>query len=919
MLLFAGKKPGIIARIVLIFISVFFLISSFTSDSESSFQSVLKELQTFLKRETREVLYIHTNGNTFTPGDTIWFKAYNLRSGSLNPSILGSYLIVSLYDNDGSQKFSGKFKLFHGTSNGQFELPDSIKNGKYVLVAGTNFTLDSFPDDIFKKEINIIQAQKEEVGIKISIADSIYSVRNLIQGEVEVIGEKNTKLSQVKVKLQLEQGDKILNKDVINTGKNGTGKFEFLIPDKPGTEPVFLKAQIQQDGLSGEISINIPIETTPPIIRFFPEGGQLIEGINTKVAFEAIDASGNPFDFTGIITDSEGHIISEISTKVLGMGSINILPEKEEHLYLQILKPSGYKHKYDLPQVFSHGYSLQITENNSNTVTLKVESNACTEYDSISALVVLRNKVWFAATAKLHDLKNFSIPVKKMPMGVAQITVFDKTRIPRAERLVFLNEDKKINILPRSLKDIYKKKEIVNIDLVVQNSLYEATSGLFSVSVSPVFKGNDLNWSDNIMASLLLSDELKGNIPGKGYYFSEKPDSKEALDLLMLTHGWRRFTWENIHNPNKYDLKYNTALSGTVSYKNGKPVKNGDISLMNVKTFQAITTKTNEDGSFSFNSNDYMYMLDADNLTMTATGKGGSKNVIIKIDDFAISKQLAEYYENTKYKEVKNIKADDFREENKTGATQLKKNYYSDITNRNFWIDDVEVKANRPIVIPPEVYEKKYASYEKSEDQIHINFGYNEQSGILQLLHEVAGSFKVVDGGKILFRGNNSLYPESSQGAIFVVNGLLAGFSYHDVNYLNSSDIKNIKVTKSSAAGLRYSAYATGGLIEITTKSAKTEKVPSAPNKMEENVLTIPGYNLAKEFYSPVYKNDEEKNQNIDLRTTLFWEPNFIIDDSGKASLKFFNSDIPGEYELRFEGISKTGIPVYLVKRYTVM
>ena len=74
-----------------------------------------------------------------------------------------------------------------------------------------------------------------------------------------------------------------------------------------------------------------------------------------------------------------------------------------------------------------------------------------------------------------------------MPMGVAQITVFDKNGIPRAERLVFLNQDKKINIIPRSLKEVYEKKEIVNIDLVAQNNLYEAIPGVFSVSVSPVF------------------------------------------------------------------------------------------------------------------------------------------------------------------------------------------------------------------------------------------------------------------------------------------------------------------------------------------------------------------------------------------------------------------------------------------------
>jgi hypothetical protein len=389
----------------------------------------------------------------------------------------------------------------------------------------------------------------------------------------------------------------------------------------------------------------------------------------------------------------------------------------------------------------------------------------------------------------------------------------------------------------------------------------------------------------------------------------------------MLTHGWRKYSWENIQNLKITELKNNIGFSGKVSFKNGKPAKNADVSLMNIKTFQAITTKTNDNGSFSFNSNDYLSMMESGNLTLTATGSNGSKKVLITNDDFTQKVQFAKSDANSNHKKNKKNAPIDLIDKNEFGifntTNPLMKNYYSNITNRNFWIDDV--KANRIVAIPQEVYEKQYNSYEKDEDQIHINFGYNAQSGILQLLHEVAGSFKVANGGKILFRGSNSLYSQNMQGALFVVNGLLAGFSCDDVNYLNSNDIKNIKVTKSSAAGLRYSSFATGGLIEITTKSAKTEKVPSSPNKMEQNVISISGYNLVKEFYSPIYKNEEEKNQSIDLRSTLYWEPNVIINDSGKTSLSFFNSDIPGEYELRIEGLSTTGIPVYFVKRYTVM
>ena len=457
--------------------------------------------------------------------------------------------------------------------------------------------------------------------------------------------------------------------------------FELQIPDKLGNEEVFLYAQIQQKGLSGEIFVNIPIETIPPLIRFFPEGGQLIEGTNSIIAFEAIDVFGNPFDFSGIIINSDGQIVTEFSTKVLGMGIVNILPQKGKKLYLQIIKPKGYMQKYELPMPINQGYSLKIPENNSDEIILKIESNACSSDDSISVLVVLGNKIWYAKTAKFNELNNLSIPIKKMPIGVAQITVFDKNGIPRAERLVFLNEDKKINIIPRSLKEVYEKNEIVNIDLVPQNNLHEAISGVFSVSVSPVFSENDMNWSDNIMVSTLLSGNLNGDIPAKGFYFSGKAGSKEAIDLLMLTHGWRKYSWDNIQNLKITDLKKNIGFSGKVSFKNGKPAKNADVSLMNIKTFQAITTKTNDDGSFSFNSNDYLSMMESGNLTLTATGSNGSKKVLITIDDFTQKEQFVKSDANSNYKKNKKNASFDLIDKNEFGifntTNPLMKNYYT--------------------------------------------------------------------------------------------------------------------------------------------------------------------------------------------------------------------------------------------------
>lgn len=921
MTILSTRKSKKIANVFAICISVFLLGNSFIFFPHNNFKYILDKLQSFLNSENREVLYLHTNGSRFESGDTIWFKAYNLRSGLLIPSTKSNMLHVSLNNYNGTNEITGKYKLVLGLAHGQIELPDSLPGGKYLLTAGSNSTLCEFPDDIFKKEIVIQKAKKDAVIIKVSIPDSIFAEQNIIQGELEVIGENNARLGQIRIKLLLKQGQNILKKEFISTGEEGVGKFDLLIPDDLGSEAVCIYAQIQHGRLDADLTVNIPIDSLPPIIRFFPEGGQIIEGINTKVAFEATDNSGNPFDFKGEIIDSEGQIITDFKTTVFGMGSGDVLMQKEKKLFLQILEPTGYKYKYELPQANAEGYSLHIINNTTKEVSLKVESNSCSPNDSVSVLIYLRDKIWFTTTKQLKDLYHLSIPIISMPMGVAVITVFDKNGIPRAERLLFINGNKRLYIA-ESLEYSYDKKEKINVTINLRNKFNEPVSGIFSMSVSPVSFEKDQIWSNNIMSSLFLSDYLKGEIPARGYYFSENPDSKKALDLLMLTHGWRKFKWENILGFNKKIVKNECILKGVVTTRKGKPVKYGEVTLMNVNTFYVVTTVTDKNGRFCFDNTDYQNMLDYSKLMLTATTAGGKKNVVINMDGIISEGKMAYFTEFSLNENLKNFKTieriNEINSLELDSTTNFSKKYYSDFTKRNILIDDVEVKVKRPVVIPIEVFEKEHMFYELDDKEININFGYNEQSGIVQLLHQVAGSFKVVPGGKILFRGYNSLYPETMQGAVFVIDGRVAGFSYHDLNHLNADDIENIKVTKSSAAGLKYSAYATGGLVEITTKGYNNSKRKSVPVKTDENIISIKGYSLQKEFYSPVYKNAEAKSNTIDLRTTLFWEPNLTVNDSGQTSLEYFNSDIPGEYELRIEGISKSGIPFYHIERYFV-
>ncbi|RLD74971.1 MAG: hypothetical protein DRJ10_16125 [Bacteroidetes bacterium] len=186
----------------------------------------------------------------------------------------------------------------------------------------------------------------------------------------------------------------------------------------------------------------------------------------------------------------------------------------------------------------------------------------------------------------------------------------------------------------------------------------------------------------------------------------------------------------------------------------------------------------------------------------------------------------------------------------------------------------------------------------------------------LGLLQKTAGIFIYQkDQGLVLFRGYNSILPNNQNGAAIVVDGMYIGNDLRRLDALDPLNVESIKVTKSSAAGLRYTPFA-AGLIEITMKSG-INNLPLKPTKSAMNLTLISGFQTKREYYSQAYLQ-KEKPGTLDLRKTIFWKPDLKPDKSGMAEIKFYTSDIPGEYQLKFEGISKDGRIFYLVKRFMV-
>ena len=135
-----------------------------------------------------------------------------------------------------------------------------------------------------------------------------------------------------------------------------------------------------------------------------------------------------------------------------------------------------------------------------------------------------------------------TIPAKDLPSGILTITVFDDHWIPLAERITYINNGEYIFTPEMSVEHWGLNKRARN---EVQITVPDSLPANFSVAVTDV--DIDADSSDNIISHLLLTGEIKGQVYHPSYYFSNTSDSiSRQLDLVMLTHGWRRFKWDDV-------------------------------------------------------------------------------------------------------------------------------------------------------------------------------------------------------------------------------------------------------------------------------------------------------------------------------------------------------------------------------------
>jgi hypothetical protein len=633
-----------------------------------------------------------------------------------------------------------------------------------------------------------------------------------------------------------------------------------------------------------------------PTLEMFPEGGDLVAGIKNKIAFKAIDQWGRPVNIKGIIQKDK---IFEDSLRPLhdGMGFFHLIPQKGASYAAKWKDEKGKEYTTPLPEAKDEGISMQIGfAPTKRFFTVSRPETAPEKYKTLQLVGTMHQTLVFKARANLTALTTTSgsIPIETLPSGLLTITVFDNEGNAVAERITYINNNEykfktEINMQRWGLS----KRARNEVELILPPNLQA------NLSVAVTDAGIETDSSSNIFSHLLLTADIRGYVHKPAYYFSGNSDSvSKNLDLVMLTNGWRRFKWADIAKGKLPVISYPKdsaylSLSGKLFGLSPSQLQKGGSIIMMAKekdsAAKMVMATVMPDGSFS--NPDYIFF---DSLRIyyqpVKPLQGASVN-------FMTSRVAAPNYH------FKTLSSSIFPDTtgNYRHALLSEEQIRLQELLKGKMLEAVTVKAKvKPTV---QVLDEKYASAMFKGDGYQFDvvndpFAMGAQNIFNYLQGKVAGLQISNSGGTptLQWRGGPPLiYLDEVSTDPTMVSGIPV------------QDIAYIKVLRPPFMMGSSGMYGNGSNGAIAIYTRKGSDMQNTPGKgLSTN--TVMGYSSIKEFYSPNYASFDARNEQPDLRTTLYWKPQVITNGkNNKVILVFYNNDVTKAFRIIVEGMTNEG------------
>jgi hypothetical protein len=646
-------------------------------------------------------------------------------------------------------------------------------------------------------------------------------------------------------------------------------------------------------------------------LQFFPESGNMVDGILTVVGFKATDQWGAPVEVNGVIRTENGTTIASFKTYHDGIGKVQFKAQSGNKYVAEVETALGPR-TYPLPVVQPSGINIKITdEKGGKKFQLSRSEKDKAQVESILLVAEINNHIVYENEIAFEDYPSVigHLVTDSLPSGILHFTAFNRDGMPLAERLCFVDNREyrgtaEIGITKASAEKRAENTFEINFPDVLQRSC--------SVAVTdwPVAGFND---NDNIWSRFLLTSDLKGYIYNPSWYFQDQNDSTRlALDNLMLTHGWSRFNWTKILSGQFPEKKYRDAglisLRGSVKDERTKELlPAGKLNILleaEDSTSQTYEVGVDAKGGFKMDS---LVFRGRSNLFYAYTGSNDKPRPSLAFVDEEPMKQVISVVPNDIAKN--NIERTAAGLQNKK-EIDTRYQYVKSRFGEEKELERVTIQAKSNKKPFDEVNEKYTTGVFRSPGKVNLdNVNEPATDKSINVVDYIKNRIQQIEiqGGRFVNRKNISLM----SGQKWLV-GVFLNESPSDISLLRTLRIQDVALIKFYEAGfVGVGSGSPGGAISVYTKERFKED--EKPDKL--NFFEYQGYSITKEFYQPDYGGADAKRTAPDNRSTLYWNPDVYTDSETRSvKLNFFNNDFSKKYKIVLEGFDANGKLLHLEK-----
>jgi TonB-dependent SusC/RagA subfamily outer membrane receptor len=649
-------------------------------------------------------------------------------------------------------------------------------------------------------------------------------------------------------------------------------------------------------------------------LQFFPEGGTLVEGVESKVAFKAIGTNGLAIYVKGVLLDKDEKQVCSFESSHLGMGYFIFHPEKDNAYKARLSFADGSQNIVDLPKAEVFGISLSVTTDSISKISIGIIANE--SYYKINRnrdflMLLYSGGKTISYPYKLDDTTIFFDLEKKLfQTGVTTVTLFSQDGEPLCERLFFVQNDDQLNLQMHTDKTSYGKKDKVNLSLNAENKTGSPADGHFSVTV---FNETNIpeneNNERNILTSLLLTSDLAGFVEQPNYYFMDTSvQTRNDLDVLMLTQGYRDFEWRQVLSNEPKVLNFlperGLEINGKITNLSNKPISNGTVTLVPSKGGSLLSSTSDSKGLFRFTN---LVFTDTTHLVLSAVNsKGSNWTKITYLNTNNDSPMVAANLYVTQRTNDSSLNT--YVEKEKATHDE----YIKHIPFRGQVLKEVTVKA----VMEDNHYRTQSLAGAGFADQVMHADEIQQIGG--NLTTSLNGRLRGVNftGEGVPFLTSSLTTTHGFAPMLLILDGqeIKLGSQFFSIDDIPSTQIETIEVLRFASASI-YGMDGANGVLIITTKDGSEKKDIAAVGVLP---IAPMGFYKARTFYSPKYDYTSGNPASPEMRPTIYWNPEIKTDVYGNAFLEYYNAEMVGTYKVVVEGIDKNGNIGRQVYRYKV-